>query len=102
MLLYGINSIINVFYVSKFLCIIISLYHNFIFEDSDGDETDHKIRKKMSSKGERYFWQYNIQAKGPKGQRLVTKTKLEDPHVLNEVTDPVFSPSCSLRGIKHR
>lgn len=56
----------------------------------------------MSSKAERYFWQYNIQAKGPKGQRLVLKTKLEDPHVLNEVTDPVFSPSCSLRGIKHR
>lgn len=56
----------------------------------------------MSSKAERYFWQYNIQAKGPKGQRLVMKTKLEDPHVLNEVTDPVFSPSCSLRGIKHR
>ncbi|XP_077287517.1 repressed by TOR [Arctopsyche grandis] len=69
--------------------------------DSDGDDTDRKQRKKMSSKAERYFWQYNIQAKGPKGQRLVLKTKLEDPHVLNEVTDPVFSPSCSLRGIKH-
>ncbi|XP_012134909.1 repressed by TOR isoform X3 [Megachile rotundata] len=52
-------------------------------------------------KKERYFWQYNVQAKGPKGQRLVARTRLEDPHVLNEATDPVFSPHCALRGIKH-
>lgn len=55
-----------------------------------------------NSKKERFFWQYNVQAKGPKGQRLVIKTHAEDPHVLNEVTDPVFSPSCSVRGIKVR
>lgn len=54
-----------------------------------------------SSKAKRYFWQYNVQAKGPKGQRLVIKTHTEDPHFLNEVTDPVFSPNCSVRGIKH-
>ncbi|XP_012259728.2 CREB3 regulatory factor [Athalia rosae] len=53
------------------------------------------------SKKERYFWQYNVQAKGPKGQRLVARARLEDPHVLNEATDPVFSPHCALRGIKH-
>lgn len=54
-----------------------------------------------SSKGkERFFWQYNVQAKGPKGKRLVFQSKAEDPHVLNEVTDPVFSPTCSVRGIK--
>lgn len=41
-----------------------------------------------------------VQAKGPKGQRLVIKTQAEDPHHLNEVTDPVFSPNCSVRGIK--
>lgn len=29
------------------------------------------------------------------------KCKMEDPHVLNEITDPVFSPDCSVRGIKH-
>ncbi|BET02103.1 BRLZ [Nesidiocoris tenuis] len=52
-------------------------------------------------KKERFFWQYNVQAKGPKGQRLVLKTKQEDPHRLNEITDPVFSPQCSLQGIKH-
>lgn len=53
-----------------------------------------------NSKKERFFWQYNVQAKGPKGQRLVIKKQMEDPHVLNEVTDPVFSPHCSVRGIK--
>lgn len=55
---------------------------------------------KGGSKKERFFWQYNVQAKGPKGQRLVIKAQAEDPHHLNEVTDPVFSPSCSVRGIK--
>lgn len=53
-----------------------------------------------SKKNARFFWQYNVQAKGPKGQRLVIKTQVEDPHHLNEVTDPVFSPNCSVRGIK--
>lgn len=55
-----------------------------------------------SAKKERFFWQYNVQSKGPKGQRLVLSTKQEDPHCLNEITDPVFSPGCSLQGIKHR
>lgn len=74
----------------------------FIFSDSSDEDTEkEKGPRQQSSKKERYFWQYNVQAKGPKGQRLVLKTKLEDPHVLNEVTDPVFSPSCSVRGIKH-
>lgn len=90
----------------------------FLFEnppDSDDDNKDPSIRNMDShndsnnnanfknysgSKKSRYFWQYNVQAKGPKGQRLVIKTQLEDPHVLNEVTDPVFSPNCSVRGIK--
>ncbi|CAB3376282.1 Hypothetical predicted protein [Cloeon dipterum] len=74
---------------------------------SDGDSSDGeggssgRGGRPKGSKKERYFWQYNVQAKGPKGQRLVLKTKQEDPHYLNEVTDPVFSPSCSVRGIKH-
>ncbi|XP_071442919.1 protein CREBRF homolog isoform X2 [Hetaerina americana] len=75
--------------------------------DDDGDDgggpgpRDPTKISSGGSKKEKYFWQYNVQAKGPKGQRLVLKTKLEDPHVLNEVTDPVFSPHCSVRGIKH-
>ncbi|CRK99214.1 CLUMA_CG012486, isoform B [Clunio marinus] len=83
--------------------------------DSDGDDNKDQLRSMSSNdsnnnqkssnfssskKNARFFWQYNVQAKGPKGQRLVIKTQAEDPHHLNEVTDPVFSPNCSVRGIK--
>lgn len=64
---------------------------------SDGESVPRSHSKK-----ERYFWQYNVQAKGPKGQRLVLTSRLEDPHCLNQITDPVFSPQCSVQGIKHR
>lgn len=80
---------------SPFLSIYKFIFRT-IFADSDNEDTP----KTGGSKKERYFWQYNVQAKGPKGQRLVIKTQAEDPHVLNEVTDPVFSPNCSVRGIK--
>jgi len=63
---------------------------------SDGESVPRSNPKK-----ERYFWQYNVQAKGPKGQRLVLSSRLEDPHCLNQITDPVFSPQCSVQGIKH-
>uniref|UniRef100_A0A6B2E9A3 Putative creb3 regulatory factor n=1 Tax=Phlebotomus kandelakii TaxID=1109342 RepID=A0A6B2E9A3_9DIPT len=76
-----------------------SHYEDFS-SDNDSDDDDPKSMSSASKK-ERFFWQYNVQAKGPKGQRLVIKTQIEDPHVLNEVTDPVFSPHCSVRGIKH-
>ncbi|XP_030035448.2 uncharacterized protein LOC115451302 [Manduca sexta] len=68
--------------------------------DDSNDESETK-QARMNAKKERFFWQYNVQAKGPKGQRLVLNKKSEDPHILNSVTDPVFSPSCSVRGIKH-
>jgi hypothetical protein len=52
---------------------------------------------------ERYFWQYNVQAKGPKGQRLVLKNpEPVDPHVLDQVVDPVFNPVVAAQGIRHR
>lgn len=73
-------------------------FNDFLLNFSDSDDEGSK---NSASKKERFFWQYNVQSKGPKGQRLVLKTKLEDPHVLNEVTDPVFSPNCAVRGIKH-
>lgn len=69
--------------------------------DSDNETPSNSTGgNNNNSKSKRYFWQYNVQAKGPKGQRLVIKTQQEDPHVLNEITDPVFSPNCSVRGIK--
>ncbi|XP_057655288.1 protein CREBRF homolog isoform X1 [Diorhabda carinulata] len=74
-------------------------YEDFSSENDSDEDDDRQL--KHSNKRERYFWQYNVQAKGPKGQRLVMKSKMEDPHRLHEVTDPVFSPDCSVRGIKH-
>ena len=55
-----------------------------------------------SAKKDKHFWQYNVQAKGPKGQKIVVETKIEDPHQLNEIVDPVFSGDVQLQGIKHR
>lgn len=43
-----------------------------------------------------------MQAKGPKGQKINFETKIDDPHVLNEIVDPVFSGDVQLQGIKHR
>ena len=45
---------------------------------------------------------YNVQAKGPKGQKITFETKIEDPHVLSDIVDPVFSGEVQLQGIKHR
>lgn len=78
-----------------------SLLFTLNFLESN-DECSESKQARANAKKERFFWQYNVQAKGPKGQRLVMKKKSEDPHILNLVTDPVFSPSCSVRGIKHR
>ncbi|XP_044762513.1 protein CREBRF homolog [Coccinella septempunctata] len=76
-------------------------YEDFSSDNGDSDDDYEQTSKTSPSKKERYFWQYNVQSKGPKGQRLVMKCKMEDPHHLNEVTDPVFSPDCSVKGIKH-
>lgn len=100
----------------NFLFLLISLIFELInfFLDSDLEDNKDQFRSLSSNdsnnnqkssysgskKNARFFWQYNVQAKGPKGQRLVIKTQAEDPHHLNEVTDPVFSPNCSVRGIK--
>ncbi|VVC96758.1 unnamed protein product [Leptidea sinapis] len=70
--------------------------------DESNDESHEKKEPRRNIKKERFFWQYNVQAKGPKGQRLILNKKSEDPHVLNSVTDPVFSPNCNVKGIKHR
>ena len=45
-----------------------------------------------SKKDARYFWQYNVQSKGPKGKRLCVSLDDHDPHVLNDFEDPVFDP----------
>lgn len=79
-------------------------YEDFSSDQDSGSDNEGSSQAGSSAKSakkERFFWQYNVQSKGPKGQRLVLSTKQEDPHCLNEITDPVFSPGCSLQGIKH-
>jgi hypothetical protein len=77
--------------------------------DRDSSDEESEVSDTESNAGstsgarhrERFFWQYNVQAKGPKGQRLVIAPTQEDPHVLHKPTDPVFSPLCHIQGIKH-
>jgi hypothetical protein len=81
-------------------------YEDFDDSDSDSGGSDEEGREPRAggsgmSKKERYFWQYNVQAKGPKGQKINLTPEAVDPHVLNKVQDPVFSPYCSVDGIKH-
>uniref|UniRef100_A0A6G1SQ38 UPF0474 protein CG13624 n=1 Tax=Aceria tosichella TaxID=561515 RepID=A0A6G1SQ38_9ACAR len=49
----------------------------------------------------RFFWQYNVQSKGPKGTRICAADGAEDPFVLPEASDPVFSNECQVEGVKH-
>jgi len=42
------------------------------------------------SKEKTFFWQYNTQAKGPKGKRLCRVVQDDDPYVLHDFEDPVF------------
>jgi len=69
-------------------------------DDLQIDEEDMSSTPGSKSK-ERYFWQYNVQAKGPKGQKLALDTKIHDPYKPNDIIDPVFSDSVSIHGIKH-
>ncbi|XP_045583801.1 protein CREBRF homolog isoform X2 [Procambarus clarkii] len=72
--------------------------------ESDNDSVVSEDTGSLSSslgKKERYFWQYNVQAKGPKGQRVSINQQQRDPHSLPTIMDPVFSPLCSIQGIKH-
>lgn len=75
--------------------------YNSSDDDSDFEGTSPTQGNKSGSKKERHFWQYNVQAKGPKGQKILIQTKIEDPHVLNEIVDPVFSGDVKMQGIKH-
>lgn len=54
----------------------------------------------IGTKEKQYFWQYNVQSKGPKGTRVKFELE-EDPHVLNDFEDPVFGSTNSenLSGI---
>ncbi|KAF0308912.1 Protein CREBRF [Amphibalanus amphitrite] len=59
------------------------------------------LSSSLGSRRERYFWQYNVQAKGPKGQRIQLTENLNDPHHISQAVDPVFSSNIKMEGIKH-
>ena len=63
---------------------------------------DEDITPGSSVKKDRFFWQYNVQAKGPKGHKIALLPKINDPFTLDEVIDPVFSDEIQVHGIKHR
>ncbi|XP_067657779.1 CREB3 regulatory factor-like isoform X2 [Haliotis asinina] len=53
-------------------------------------------------KEKQYFWQYNVQSKGPKGTRLRLELDSSDPHHLKNFEDPVFDPNnTQVAGIRH-
>ena len=54
-----------------------------------------------NKKDKRSFWQYNTQAKGPKGKRLCKNVDTADPHVLHNFEDPVFDPTMTDATYRH-
>lgn len=73
---------------------------------SDDQNNRWALNMGRSRKGgqQRFFWQYNVQSKGPKGSRIPSVASVSassDPHVLPEAKDPVFSPECRVEGVKH-
>ncbi|XP_043233892.1 uncharacterized protein LOC122387612 [Amphibalanus amphitrite] len=82
-----------------------SPYDHYSDSDSEagstlGDDAPG-LSSSLGSRRERYFWQYNVQAKGPKGQRIQLTENLNDPHHISQAVDPVFSPNIKMEGIKH-
>lgn len=73
--------------------------------DIDSDFSDTPLEEsltELAKKSKQYFWQYNVQAKGPKGTRLKLQINDSDPHHPSNFEDPVFdATSTSLVGIRH-
>ncbi|GFU20857.1 protein CREBRF homolog [Nephila pilipes] len=70
-----------------------------LYSSKHASANNFNLDKKRSSK---YFWQYNMQSKGPKGgSRMKLSGKSSNMNVLSRVADPVFSTSCSMTGVKH-
>ncbi|XP_076435199.1 uncharacterized protein LOC143275014 isoform X2 [Babylonia areolata] len=73
--------------------------------DVDSDFSDSPLEEsltELAKKSKQYFWQYNVQAKGPKGTRLKLQINDADPHHPSTFEDPVFDAnSTSLVGIRH-
>lgn len=77
----------------------ISIPEGFLSDDSHHD--DNFLQPSTSRKRQRYFWQYNLQAKGAKGEKLQVISHQDDPHHLDAVTDPVFSPGIHIKYVNN-
>ncbi|GAB1604776.1 uncharacterized protein LOC115232556 [Argonauta hians] len=81
------------------------------FDDNDciyDDESAHspsgkeRLPSTVKRKEKQYFWQYNVQSKGPKGQKMRLLPEEQDPHILNTFEDPVFElGTTSKLGLRH-
>lgn len=71
-----------------------------ISDDAENKWTLNMGRTRRNGQ-KRYFWQYNVQSKGPKGTRFSSADDPGDPFVLPEASDPVFSTDCQVEGVKH-
>lgn len=73
--------------------------------DAESDISDTPLDEsltELAKKSKQYFWQYNVQAKGPKGTRLKLSISNDDPHNPSNFEDPVFDiNSTNLVGIRH-
>lgn len=67
------------------------------FSDSDDSQdqgwSDRSSKDSSRKKERQFFWQYNIQSKGPKGTRTSFDLDSNNPHVLQNFEDPVFESS---------
>jgi len=97
-----------------------SFYGDYDAHDLLGATTSDDQQNKWSlnmgrsrkNSAQRYFWQYNVQSKGPKSSKLtstINESCLEGDIPAScstlgsdlEPLDPVFSPNCQIEGVKH-
>ncbi|XP_041369126.1 CREB3 regulatory factor-like isoform X2 [Gigantopelta aegis] len=77
-------------------------------DDISDEESDQfsPLEESLPGSGKKkvkqFFWQYNVQSKGPKGTRLRLALNSSNPHVLSNFEDPVFDPTNTVvAGIRH-
>lgn len=76
---------------------------HFVDEDSEEEAKVHSTKQGstknllLQKKKSRYFWQYNIQSKGPKAPKMKINEKSA---ATEDLSDPVFTSS-SRKVIKH-
>ena len=73
----------------------------FLFSESVTSHSSFVDDFIAAGRKKRYFWQYNMQSKGPKGKRLCKQVDSQDPHILNDFEDPVFDPELNQMKYKH-